>query len=163
MGLGAVTYHRGRSRGRGRRVPRWAVIGATAVAGVALVVVFGTTFLQVYRLDREAARLEQRKRDLEAQNAQLRDEIRLLHTPQYIEKLAREQLGLVKPGEIALLIVQPPTGSSVRRPTSDDRGIRTTPDGVGERSAPYDAGQRPPASRLGWARRVWDAFRSLFP
>ena len=163
MGLGAVTYHRGRSRGRGRRASRWAVIGAAAVAGVALVVVFGTTFLQVYRLEREAARLEQRKRDLEAQNAQLRDEIRLLHTPQYIEKLAREQLGLVKPGEIALLIVQPPTGSSVRRPTSDDRGIRTTPDGVGERSAPYDAGQRPPASRLGWARRVWDAFRSLFP
>lgn len=70
--------------------------------------VFGTTFLQVYRLEREAARLEQLRGDLEEQNALLREEMKLLHTPQYVEKLAREQLGLVKPGEISLLIVQAP-------------------------------------------------------
>jgi cell division protein FtsB len=162
VSLGAVTYHRGR-RMRGRRVPRWVVIGATAVAGVALVAVFGSTFLQVYRLEREAAGLERRKRDLEAQNAQLRDEIRLLHTPQYIEKLAREQLGLVKPGEIALLIVQPPPGSSPQRAISDDRGSRASPNGAEQRPGPSDAGERPSTSRPGWARRVWNAFRSLFP
>jgi len=34
--------------------------------------------------------------------------MKLLQTPAYIEKLAREQLGLVRPGEIAILIVRPP-------------------------------------------------------
>lgn len=162
VGLGAVTYHRGRSRVRGRRVPRWAVVAVAAVAAVTLVVVFGSTLLQVYRLEREAARLEQLKRDLEVQNAQLREEIRLLHTPQYIEKLAREQLGLVKPGEIALLIVPAPTDSSRQRPLSGDRDKRLAPDGAGQRPAPYDAGRHPSEARAGWASRVWDAFRSLF-
>jgi len=38
---------------------------------------------------------------------QLREEIRLLHTPAYIERQAREQLGLVRPGEIAVILVRP--------------------------------------------------------
>ena len=70
-------------------------MGVAAVGAVTLIVIFSSTFLQLYRLEREAARLEQLQRDLEVQNAQLREEIKLLHTPQYIEKLAREQLGLV--------------------------------------------------------------------
>ena len=81
-------------------------MGVAAVGAVTLIVIFSSTFLQLYRLEREAARLEQLQRDLEVQNAQLREEIKLLHTPQYIEQLAREQLGLVKPGEIALLLIQ---------------------------------------------------------
>lgn len=135
MGLGAAPYYRGRARAQNRRVPRWIVAGTTAVVLAALTVVFGSTFVQVYRLEREAARMEQLKRDLEAQNAQLREEIQLLHTPQYIEKLAREQLGLVKPGEIALLIVQTP---------------------------PDPLPQQPARPRSGWTRRLWDALRRLF-
>lgn len=69
---------------------------------------FGTSFLHVYRLEREAARLVRLRENLQQQNAILREEITLLHSPAYIEKIAREQLGLVKPGEITLLIVQPP-------------------------------------------------------
>jgi len=91
-----------------RRLSRPAVALIVLVVGGAAVQVFGSSFLTVYRLDREAARLEALKRDLQEQNAILREEIKLLHTPQYVEKLAREQLGLVKPGEISLLIVQAP-------------------------------------------------------
>ncbi len=135
MGLGAAPYYRGRTRAQNRRVPRWVVVGTTATALAILTVVFGSTFVQVYRLEREAARMEQLKHDLEEQNAQLREEIKLLHTPQYIEKLAREQLGLVKPGEIALLIVQTP---------------------------PDPVPPRPPHPRSGWTSRLWDALRRLF-
>jgi cell division protein DivIC len=102
---------------------------------VALSIVFGSTFLQVYRLEREAARLEQMKRDLETQNALLRDEVKLLHTSQYIEKVAREQLGLVKPGEISLLIVPAPTDASPPAPP------------------------RPPT---GWVAQLWQTLRHLF-
>lgn len=116
MSLGTVTYHRGSRRASGRRVPRWAWWGGIAAAAAVAAFVFGTTSLQVYRLEREAARLEQLRGDLEEQNALLREEIKLLHTPQYIEKLAREQLGLVKPGEITLLIVQAPSDPPRERP-----------------------------------------------
>lgn len=153
MGLGTVTYHRGRSRVRGRRGPRWIVTGALAAAALGLIVIFGSTSLQVYRLQREAARLDQAKRDLEIQNAQLREEIRLLHTSQYIEKLAREQLGLVKPGEIALLLIQTPTDTSPQR-----LGL-TGP----QRQPTRDTAEPPsPAARPGWVGRVWNALRSLF-
>ena len=153
MGLGAGTYHHGRPRARRRRVPRWVVMGVAAVGAVTLIVIFSSTFLQLYRLEREAARLEQLQRDLEVQNAQLREEIKLLHTPQYIEKLAREQLGLVKPGEIALLLIQSPTDPSPRRPVSNGTERRPAQDG---------AGRQPPPTRPGWAGRVWNALRSLF-
>lgn len=97
----------GRGRHPMRRLPRPAVVLIVLVLGSVALRVFGSSFLDVYRLDREAARLEALKRGLQEQNAILREEIKLLHTPQYVEKLAREQLGLVKPGEVAILIVQP--------------------------------------------------------
>src|SRR5437867_3572114 len=120
-------------------------MGVAAVGAVTLTVVFSSTFLQLYRLEREAARLEQLQRDLEVQNAQLREEIKLLHTPQYIEKLAREQLGLVKPGEIALLLIQSPTDPSPRRPPSN---------GTDTPSPQAGAGRQPPPTRPGWVGGV---------
>jgi cell division protein FtsL len=78
-------------------------------AGVllALAVAFGGAYWDEYQLGREAAGLTRELERLQRQNAQLREEIRLLNTPEYIERLAREQLGLVKPGEIAVILVQP--------------------------------------------------------
>jgi cell division protein FtsB len=89
------------------RIPRWFVTSVILAVLVAVTYAFGSSFLQVYRLRREATRLEGVKQDLIEQNAQLREEIKLLHTPGYVERIAREQLGLVKPGEVALLIVRP--------------------------------------------------------
>jgi cell division protein FtsL len=99
---------RARSQARARRLPRGAVIVCVLLVAAAAVYVFGSNFLDLYALNREAARLETLKRNLQKQNAVLREEMKLLQTPAYIEKLAREQLGLVRPGEIAILIVRPP-------------------------------------------------------
>lgn len=107
MSLLAVrTKHR--ARPSSRRLPRWAIVACGIAVGIAVVVIFGSSVLNVYRLQREEARLEALKRNLQEQNAALREEMRLLQTPQYIEKLAREQLGLVKPGEVSLFIIQAP-------------------------------------------------------
>jgi len=65
----------------------------------------------------EASRLARERDDLRKQNAQLREEIRLLNTPEDIERIAREQLGLVKPGEVAVILVAPspaPAATDVR-------------------------------------------------
>jgi len=88
--------------------PRWVWTLAIAAVVIVSAVAFTTTFLELFRLQREADRLVRMRTALQQESAALREEIRALHTPEYIEKIAREQLGLVKPGEIVLLIVQPP-------------------------------------------------------
>lgn len=101
--------------------PRW--MGPVVVAGLALVLLglFGSAYWDGYQVRREAARLVRERDDLRRQNAQLREEIRLLHTPEYIERLAREQLGLVRPGEIAVILVQP-TPAPTTAPAQKDAG-----------------------------------------
>ncbi len=57
--------------------------------------------LQLYRMHQEKAALEREIGDLNAENAALADEVRALRTdPFRIEAIAREELGLVKPGEL---------------------------------------------------------------
>lgn len=107
MGLAAARARS--SKPFSRRIPRPVIIAAVGVAVAAALYGFGASSLHVYRLNREAARLEALKRTLAEQNAILREEIKLLGTPRYIEQLAREQLGLVRPGEVAILILQPPS------------------------------------------------------
>ncbi|MDQ7819285.1 MAG: septum formation initiator family protein [Armatimonadota bacterium] len=128
MSLGSAVL-----RGRSRR--RLAVGAAAAAVGAVAAAVFGSATLEVYRLEREAARLQRLRTDLIRQNAALREEIRLLHTPAYIEKLAREQLGLVRPDEVALLIVPA--------------------------SPPPPAAPPAPPPRDGWPRRLWRGLRSV--
>ncbi|MDQ4005439.1 MAG: septum formation initiator family protein [Actinomycetota bacterium] len=48
----------------------------------------------------EIAELEQQVGQLEANNDSLRAEIERLHDPQELERIARECLGMVRPGEI---------------------------------------------------------------
>lgn len=58
---------------------------------------------QLYtQVEDQLAQLNQEKALLLQQEKILHDEIELLNTPEYIEKLAREQLGLVKKGEILI-------------------------------------------------------------
>ena len=70
------------------------------------VMVFFTFFgdkglLQVYRLRKELREIERTNRDLEKENERLRTEIHQLRTNRdYIEELARRELGLVKKGEV---------------------------------------------------------------
>ncbi len=66
----------------------------------------GAQYLRTYTLAREAARLEQHRQGLLVENTALRVEIQRLRTDdQYIERLAREQLGMVRPGEMELVLM----------------------------------------------------------
>jgi len=92
--------------GARRFTPRWAgPVVALAVCG-ALLLAFGGAYWDGYQLRRDAAGLARERDELRLQNAQLREEIRLLNTPEYLERLAREQLGLVRRGEIAIILVR---------------------------------------------------------
>lgn len=82
------------------------------------VVALAIQYFRTYTLAREATRLERRRHDLLAQNAALRAEIERLRTDdRYLEQLARGQLGMLRPGEIELVIVQ---AASTRQPTEHE-------------------------------------------
>lgn len=67
-----------------------------------LVITFGNQGLvDVYSLKKERDRLEEKNRCLKKENAGLRRTIdRLIHDPEYVESVAREELGMVGGDEI---------------------------------------------------------------
>lgn len=67
-----------------------------------LIYVVSTFILQQFKiadLTQQGAELEAQKKALLQQREELKKEISLLHTDEYIEEIARDELGLVKPGE----------------------------------------------------------------
>jgi cell division protein FtsB len=84
----------------------------TCVAALILFViaaVYGDHGLvDLLRMQREQHELEHTAFDLQQQNERLRERIRRLQSDDhYIEKLARERLGLVRKGEIMYRVTEP--------------------------------------------------------
>lgn len=145
----------------------------TIGAAVALALAFTALtnqYAKTYTLARAKARLEQRRRDLMTDNAHLRDEIQRLQTDdRYIEQIARQQLGLVRPGEVELLVV--PYDGTVSAPAAAALGAsadRTSIGGADPTVRPADgaapAESSAPRPRRGfavWAAGVRDAVLRL--
>ncbi len=74
-----------------------------AVFAVALVIVFFTV-QNLITLKMEERELLQQQRELEARKAELEEELTQVEEQDYIEQQAREQLHMIKPGEILYLL-----------------------------------------------------------
>ena len=110
-------------------------LGVVALITAALALTGLGPARQAYQ-QRELMRQEQaRLQELEERNAELRSRLERLKDPAYREKLAREQLGVVRPGETAYVVVPPPSS--------------------------HDAGRRPRPVPKGWAARALDWLRHL--
>jgi cell division protein FtsB len=71
---------------------------------VVLLAVFSIVPVRRFLAQRtQLAQLEQRAAELERSNDELRSDIRRLHDPEYLERMARACLGMVKPGEVAFV------------------------------------------------------------
>ena len=67
-------------------------------------------FLAMRRTEREIARIKQELGQLNEENRQLAEQVKALKSdPQLIEKIARDELGLARPGEVIIKIPQPVT------------------------------------------------------
>lgn len=78
---------------------RWFRLLLLCVTGYFVYVIAGQQMeLQVINKEKEAA--SQRLEQLQQANTHLNEERARLAKPAYIEKIAREELGLVKPGEV---------------------------------------------------------------
>lgn len=58
---------------------------------------------QIYHLRRELALAQERRQGLLEQRQTLEKELRRLADPAYLERVAREELGLVRPGEVLII------------------------------------------------------------
>lgn len=76
----------------------------TGAAFLTQVVPYGQIIESGRQVDTARARLTQ----LEAENAELQTDIEALGTEAEIERLAREKLGYVRPGETAYVVLDPP-------------------------------------------------------
>ena len=92
------------------------LMGVLALGLLALMVhtVFGDHgYLALRRQQREMDRLQQEIQRLEEENKRLAEEIESLKTdPQAVERVAREQLKLARPGERVITIPQTPPAPS---------------------------------------------------
>lgn len=71
------------------------------------VVLMGGQFVRLSILDDGLAHAEKDLEIMKKHNAALWEKVRLLQSDAYIESLSREQLGLVKPGEIPVVTIKP--------------------------------------------------------
>jgi cell division protein FtsB len=120
-----------------------------ARGAVLALVLVGLLFTSVYPLRRyidvrhQVASLRQQERDLDAKVSQLQEEKQRLQTDAEVEKLARERLGFVRPGETSFFVPRPEVSSAPTPPVVGTRA-RAAPKG---RSV-FD--------------RWWDAFQSAW-
>jgi cell division protein FtsB len=91
--------------------PRTLGVTALVLAAVVSVGFGGQSLTRVWQIKGEVETLERQISSLRAENAQLQAEVAQLRSdPAAIEKLAREKLGFVKPGERVFKLPPTPGG-----------------------------------------------------
>lgn len=83
------------------KLERWKTIVLILIAFSLLIYIFSPNFLRLTKVYRQIHALEDKIQNLQVQNQKYQAEIYALKTdPIYIEKVAREELGMSKPKEI---------------------------------------------------------------
>ena len=100
-----------------KRLILWTRLGSRLVVGAAVLALAGAFGAQTYRVAAENYRLhvqvddvEHRNTALSADAVRMQKQIVLLHDPDYLVPLIHEQLGLVKPHEV-FIVVAPASAS----------------------------------------------------
>lgn len=81
--------------------------------------------MEVYQLSQQASQIRQDITQLKDRNSELRRQMEYLQSPEYVEKEAREQLNLVQPGDIPLVVVYPPGKQLPPEPSPTPSSLQT--------------------------------------
>ena len=130
---------------QGDRIPLLATLGLAVLLGamaIGPVKSYTAATDRVRQLDQRRAELEARVDRLEARRLELAN-------PDEIELLAREQLGMIRPGEIPYVVVAPSSGGASSQAPSPSPGQSHVGDAT---AAPV---HQP------WYRRIGQALRGL--
>lgn len=96
-------------RRRARRKKQQAIVILTIIGLLTLgvVIAFARGFVRNLRLKQEVTKIQREIQAMELRNAELEKEIMRMQSPEHVERVAREELGLVKPGETLYILSQP--------------------------------------------------------
>lgn len=112
-----VSPERSRRRRTARR--RTAVNRRLAAVLLALVawacVGYAAGFVRIIALKRDIARVERELQSTLRRNRELEKAVADMQKPEYIERMAREQLGLTRPDEVRFMVGHPVDGSDPNR------------------------------------------------
>ncbi|MBI2848824.1 MAG: septum formation initiator family protein [Chloroflexi bacterium] len=67
----------------------------------------GKKALDAYSLNQQANEIRRQIDALKARYTDLQNQVQYFQSEEYVEKAAREQFGLVKPGDVAVVVVAP--------------------------------------------------------
>ncbi|ACL68811.1 Septum formation initiator [Halothermothrix orenii H 168] len=67
---------------------------------------FYNNYRAISRLEKQVSNLHQEIKIARARNTRLKEQLKNVDDPSYIEKIARKELGLVKPGELLLIPIE---------------------------------------------------------
>ena len=103
------------------------LIAVVLIAALAVTLAGIFPFRQILAQNRQVENTEAKLNALQAENAALEDRIEALNTDVELERIAREEFGLVRPGEKGYTVESPP-GSELPEPPDpaaafDDRGF----------------------------------------
>lgn len=87
---------------------------AIGAAALFVLVIIGGKAVQGYEMRQEARALEQRIDGLKRENRRMTQELEHLQSDEYIEKVAREELGLIREGDVAIIMIHPEGRASAR-------------------------------------------------
>ncbi len=87
---------------RGKRGQRLLLSGLVLL----LCLSFTGRCVELFNAQRQVAALRARLTVVEAQNQRLRSQIDFLQSDEYVERVARDELGLVMPGEIQFITIR---------------------------------------------------------
>ncbi len=92
-----------------------------AIVAITLIVLVGISFgrlaVATYQLHQQRDQLQARVEGLKAENSSLQRQVAFLQTDAAVEALAREELGWTKPGDVAVILVQPTVTAARSTPT----------------------------------------------
>lgn len=96
-----------------RKIPKYFKL-LSSVLGVYLLFAFLAGGYEIWQLKKQLEQIDLEKKMLLEQRTQLEQDIKALQEPEIIERIARESLGLVKPGETVIVPAIP--GKNIPKP-----------------------------------------------
>lgn len=106
-----------RTRRRWRFTPRFYRLVAAFMAGYVLLA-YWHGYARITAVRRQIEDVRHQLAALEARNRQLRATVAWLSSDEYVERVAREKLGLVRPGETRFVLTQPGASPSSNQPVA---------------------------------------------
>lgn len=92
--------------------PRFFIVLAVLLLTVYLVYGYVQGFVRMRALRLQIEHVQRDIAELELRNAELQERIALYDSDAFIERAAREELGLVGPGEIPVIVIDAPATSA---------------------------------------------------